>query len=438
MTKWYQKEDSWSIVLGCFIFVCVSFLWFFDLSFVYKALSIKFGTWESFDTIFSKYGLINFILLYVFLLSLFSLAAKFLGYKLKSFMLSFTLLYVLSIGIFLLSSHAFAKKIQLETPLLALIIGLVLSNFFKLPAWFKESLKTEFYVKTGIVIMGGSIPLMLLFDAGMVAILQACIITIITFFSIFFFATKIFKLDPSFGATLGGGGSICGVSAAIVIGNSCKAKPEYISASISIVVFWAVIMVFVLPILCRALNLDAGVAGAWIGTSEFADAAGLAAAANLNDDRAITAFTLIKVLGRDMFIGVWAVLVAFLSIAFWDKKADEKIKASIVWDRFPKFILGFLGISFLGFLFAFYLQDEQYALYQKEAIASVKVFRDWIFALTFLCIGLSANFRQIISVGYKPFLAFTLGVMINLPLGFVLSNFVFVDFWTEFLKDSNE
>ncbi|EAH7586091.1 putative sulfate exporter family transporter [Campylobacter lari] len=74
-------------------------------------------------------------------------------------------------------------------------------------------------------------------------IIQSCIITIITFFSIFFIATKIFKLDPRFGVTLGGGGSICGVSAAIVIGNAAKAKQEYISATISIVVFWAVLMI---------------------------------------------------------------------------------------------------------------------------------------------------------------------------------------------------
>ncbi|MCR2074867.1 YeiH family protein, partial [Campylobacter lari] len=262
---------------------------------------------------------------------------------------------------------------------------------------------------------------------------QACIITIITFFSIFFIATKIFKLDPRFGVTLGGGGSICGVSAAIVIGNAAKAKQEYISATISIVVFWAVLMILFLPALCKFLNLDPGVAGAWIGTSEFADAAGIAAAAAIGDERAIAAFTLIKVLGRDMFIGIWAVLVAFLSITFWEKKDNKKTDIKLIWQRFPIFIAGFIFMSIFTTIVIVFLQEHG-QIYQDEVLSSIKNFRNWIFTWTFLCIGLSANIKQILSLGYKPLMAFSLGVMINLPLGFILSNYIFVEFWTNFLK----
>ncbi|EAJ6684932.1 putative sulfate exporter family transporter, partial [Campylobacter coli] len=318
-------------------------------------------------------------------------------------------------------------------PLIALIIGLILNNIFQLPAWLKNNLLTEFYVKIGIILMGATLPLTLLIEAGFIAILQACIVTIVTFFSIFFISTKLFHLHPSFGATLSGGGSICGVSAAIVIGNAANAKQEHISATISIVVFWAILMILFLPFLCKVLELDAGVAGAWIGTSEFADAAGLAASAAIGDERAIAAFTLIKVLGRDMFIGIWAVLVAFLSIVFWEKKTQKRANFYLVWKKFPVFIIGFIATSILTTVLIILL-NEQGKLYQNEVLSSIKNLRNWIFIWTFLCIGLSANIKHILAVGYKPLLAFTLGVAINLPLGFVLSNYVFVDFWTNFLK----
>ncbi|WP_236096451.1 YeiH family protein [Helicobacter sp. MIT 11-5569] len=364
----------------------------------------------------------------------FGIASKFLGKKIRTFLLSFSILFVLSIIVFLISSHTSAKEYQLESPLVALLFGLVLGNLIRLPQWFKDSLLTEFYIKTGIVLMGATLPLTLLISAGGIAILQACIITIITFWTIYFAATRIFKLNPSFGVTLGAGGSICGVSAAIVIGSAAKAKQEHISLTISIVVLWAVVMVIVLPILCRILGLDAGVAGAWIGTSEFADSAGLAAAQSIGDERAIAAFTLIKVIGRDMFIGIWAVLVAFLSITMWNKQENAQANIKTIWERFPKFILGFLIASALISALTLNLDSIANAQFSKESLGVIKTLRNWLFVWTFLCIGLNTQFKDIFVIGTKPFLAFTIGVAINLPLGYFLSSYVFYDFWVNFMK----
>ena len=348
--------------------------------------------------------------------------------------MSFSILFILSILVFLISSHSQAKEFQLESPLVALLLGLVLGNFANLPQWFKDSLLTEFYVKIGIVLMGATLPLTLLINAGGIAILQACIITIVTFWTIYFAATKLFKLDPSFGATLGAGGSICGVSAAIVIGNAAKAKQEHISLAISIVVLWAVVMVILLPLFCKVLGLDAGVAGAWIGTSEFADSAGLAAAQSIGDERAIAAFTLIKVIGRDMFVGIWAVLVAFLSVAVWHKQENTQVGIGTIWERFPKFILGFLVASVLVSLFTLNLDSTSNQQFSKEALGLIKTLRNWIFTWTFLSIGLNTQFKKIIAVGYKPLAAFTLGVAVNLPLGYLLSSYIFEEFWTNFMR----
>lgn len=433
--KWFEKEDSQAIFISLFIIISVSMLWIFNLNYIYKFIDIKFTPWN-FNDFFKKaeyIGISNLILFFIFFLLCFSIAFFFLKYNIKKYLISFSIIFLLSIFTNFISSHELIKLWQLEAPLIALVIGLILNNIFQLPAWLKNNLLTEFYVKIGIILMGATLPLTLLIEAGFIAILQACIVTIVTFFSIFFISTKLFHLHPSFGATLSGGGSICGVSAAIVIGNAANAKQEHISATISIVVFWAILMILFLPFLCKVLELDAGVAGAWIGTSEFADAAGLAASAAIGDERAIAAFTLIKVLGRDMFIGIWAVLVAFLSIVFWEKKTQKRANFYLIWRKFPIFIIGFVATSILTTVFIILL-NEQGKLYQSEVLSSIKNLRNWIFIWTFLCIGLSANIKHILAVGYKPLLAFTLGVSINLPLGFILSNYIFVDFWTNFLK----
>ncbi|MCQ8811860.1 putative sulfate exporter family transporter, partial [Escherichia coli] len=78
---------------------------------------------------------------------------------------------------------------------------------------------------------------------------------------------------------------------------------EHVAASISLVIVWAVIMIFALPFACKLLDLPPAIAGAWIGTSEFADAAGFAAVEAIGNESATQAFTLMKVVGRDMFVG---------------------------------------------------------------------------------------------------------------------------------------
>src|SRR5947208_7040515 len=113
--------------------------------------------------------------------------------------------------------------------------------------------------------------------AGPVAILQASIVSVVTFAVIYWVGTRL-GLDRRFAATLGAGGAVCGVSAAIAIAGAVGARKEDAPIAITTVVLWAIVMIFALPFAARSLGLSAGVAGAWIGTSEFADAAGFAAA----------------------------------------------------------------------------------------------------------------------------------------------------------------
>jgi uncharacterized membrane protein YadS len=262
-------------------------------------------------------------------------------------------------------------------------------------------------------------------------------------FGVIYFTAVGLGLDRRLAATLGTGGAVCGVSGAIAIGGAVGAKKEQVSVAISLVVLWAIVMIFVLPLAARTLHLSTGVAGAWIGTSEFADAAGLAAAQTYGGyagnvpgiagsaDAAVNAFTLMKVIGRDVWIGVWAFVLSLIATTRWERTGVQgRADAGEIWRRFPKFVLGFLAASALVTVLS---KGYDYSAYKKELIpglvAPLQALRTWAFTFAFLSIGLTTRLREFVSVGARPFYAFTAGVVLNVLLGFVLSTEVFNEYW---------
>ena len=202
-------------------------------------------------------------------------------------------------------------------------------------------------------------------------------------------------------------------------------------------------MIFALPLVSRSLQLPTGVAGAWIGTSEFADAAGLAAAqayGNLagqvpgitgtaND--AVNAFTLMKVIGRDVWIGVWAFVFALIATTRWERTSNSKPNPAEIWWRFPKFVLGFLIASIIVTVIASsYGQADFNKVVKPEMVGPIKDLRTWAFIFCFFSIGLTTRFKELSSFGTKPFIAFTAGVVVNVILGFIMSTMVFVSYWS--------
>ncbi|HYC12963.1 MAG TPA: putative sulfate exporter family transporter, partial [Stellaceae bacterium] len=226
------------------------------------------------------------------------------------------------------------------------------------------------------------------------------------------------------------------------IAGAVGAKKEHAPIAITVVIVWAVVMIFVLPFVAAALHLPAGVGGAWIGTSEFADAAGLAAAQAYGDlaaqgtvtgssDQSIFAFTLMKVVGRDVWIGIWAFLLAIVATTRWERsETGRSPNAADIWWRFPKFVIGFLVASLLvtAVTSSFSLADFNKTV-NPALVAPIKDLRTWSFIFCFLSIGLTTRFRELARAGVKPFLAFTAGVVVNVILGFILSAVVFVEHW---------
>jgi uncharacterized integral membrane protein (TIGR00698 family) len=439
-----NREDWWAVAIGLSLIAVAVALFASGASIKWIAIAPqKWSHLSEAGAQLRAHGL-QFLALFALWAGIFALAAAALGYRTREFLAAFTLLYIVSLLLYFLGLWDQASKYSLEPPLVGLVLGLVISNTVGLPRWAGAGLRVELFIKTGIVLLGTGLPLTLIAWAGPVALLQASIVSLVTFGVIFFLGTRL-GLDKRLAAVLGTGGAVCGVSASIAITGAVGAKKEHSSIAISLVVFWAIVLIFVLPLVSRSLGLPTGVAGAWIGTSELADATGLAAAQAYggfagkvagisgNADAAVNAFTLMKVIGRDIWIGVWAFVLSIIATTRWQSQGAQKANAGQIWQRFPKFVIGFLLASLIITLVS---RGYNYAEYKKLVLPSLvtplQSLRVWAFTFTFLSIGLTTRIRDFAAVGAKPFYAFTAGVIVNVILGFVLSTQVFVNFWTRF------
>ena len=437
----YLKEDWWAIWLGVGI-VLVAWLFFINGSTI-KWIAITPKKWHDVGQLAADFGahIGQYLAQFVMWLVIFCVSVRVMGHKLSEFIPSFIFVYIVSILIFMIGAWDKASYYNLEPPLVALVIGLLVSNFVGLPKWMDTGFRVEYYIKTGIVLLGATLPFTLIIWAGPVAIAQASIVSIVTFLVIYF-AGKKMGLDRRFCATLGAGGAVCGVSAAIAIAGAVGAKKEDAPVAITMVIGWAIVMIFVLPLVSRMLALPTGVAGAWIGTSEFADAAGFAAAqayGNLagqvagitgTPEDSVRAFTLMKVVGRDVWIGIWAFVMAIIATTRWEVQTGKKPDAAEIWWRFPKFVIGFAIASlFLTAVAAQYSHADFNKQVNPVLVGPIKDLRTWAFIFCFFSIGLTTRFRELAHAGAKPFWAFTTGVAVNVVLGFVLSVVVFGSHW---------
>jgi uncharacterized membrane protein YadS len=531
--KLWKTEDYWAVWLGLGIVLVALIV--YSTGGTIAGWAVKPGSWSDLGALGADLAkhFPHYLIIFAVFGVVFTISMHVMGRNVRQFIPGFVILFLGSAAIFYLSSNTFIKaKLHMGAPLLALIIGLIIGNLFKLPEWFHTSLLTEYYIKTGIVLLGATLPLTLIFNAGPVAFLQATIVSVATWLTIFLAATRIFGLEKQFGAVLGAGGAVCGVSASIAVGGAVKAKKDHIAISIVMILVLSMVVKWMVPV-----PISPGEAGAWTGTSEFADAAGFAVVAELadviesgairgvdgellNPDDPINTFTLMKVIGRDIWIGIWCLILAIVSVVFWEKRdASEKaVGAGIIWERFPKFVLGFFLASIImtfvsskpptgwvgiapfagtykssaekivydadfsdyavpkdlaervavtpeglrythagepmtlqeyealkaaipvddpnrvGKLGAFkqlrFSSDWFESDLRKKVITPIKNLRSWAFVLCFLCIGLSTRFADLLTFGLKPFWAFTIGVVVNVPLGYFLSTVVFSKFWS--------
>lgn len=415
------SEDWWSVYLGLFLVLgsYVAVLLKSPLTILTKAFPAEWPKSPLFQTFANHIG--AYALMFVILIVLTTIAIAVMGGKTSHYVGSFLILLAASLVIAALGSQHTLKYYGLEYPFWALILGLIVGNIWTLPDWFKAAAgRTEFFIKTAIVLLGANLSFRVIISGGARGFLEALVVVAIGFTTAFLIAKKM-GYDNKFAATLGAGGSVCGVSAAIAVGGSVKAKEKEVGYVVSLVVLYALVLIFVLPVMGRLLGLSDVVTGAWIGGSELADAAGLASAAMVSDT-AVKAFTLVK-LNRDVMIGVLAFIFATLAVTRWERQeTGARPSARIIWDRFPKFVIAFLLVS----AFVTYLASPLGDAAVKAGITAVmNTVRNWLFIVAFLCIGLNTKIRDIRAMGSKPIIAFTTVVLVNFVVGFIMANLLF-------------
>jgi uncharacterized membrane protein YadS len=436
------KEDWWSVILGLCIVGIAYALFAFGGSLNWAAATP--GPWSSPADLAAQFGQDwpRYLFQFLAMLCLFTLAAAAMGHDVAGFVTGFLVLYLLSLATLAIGAWDVAQSYSLEPALIALAVGVLIANVVRLPVRLAEGFRVEFYIKTGIVLLGATLPMTMIVWAGPIAVVQASIVSIVTFMVIYWTA-KFLELDHKLAALLAVGGAVCGVSAVIAIAGAIRARRQDMSIAVASVVWWSIVMIIVLPLLARAWYLPAGVGGAWIGTSEFADAAGFVAAHTYGafarsgavagtPDQAIWAYTLLKVVGRDIWIGIWAVILSFVAMTKWETpEVRTRVSVLDIWRRFPKFILGLFAASLLATLASHNLNFKDFETVVRPGfIVPLTNLRVWVFNFSFLSIGLTTRWRGFAPASGNAFIAFATGVLVNTLLGFVLSALVFPSYWT--------
>lgn len=313
----------------------------------------------------------------------------------------------------------------IEYPVYAILIGLLLNallSALKLRDRLAAGFRTEFFIKTGLVLLGSTVVLSVIIRAAGPAILQALLLITGVFFFTWWVAGKL-GLSDHLRALLASAVSICGVSAAIAAAGAVKAKKEHLAYTATLVIIFALPSIFLLPWLANIFGLSSEVAGAWIGGNIDTTAA-VSAAGALAGEESLQIASIVK-LTQNALIGFVAVaLTAFFALKV-ERDADApKLKAIDFWHRFPKFVLGFIAASVIVTVAAEFLSAGT----MESLDSTLKGFRDYFLILAFVSIGLEFEAKSLREAGTRPIAVFALATVFNLVLGLILATVLFGSF----------
>jgi uncharacterized membrane protein YadS len=333
------------------------------------------------------------------------------------FLIGFPIVFALAWFARFLAGNGLFVDYGIEYVIFALFLGLLISNTVGVPEWMKPAVQTEFYIKTGLVILGTAMLLLEILQYGALGIVQAVIVVFFVWYFCFWLCRKL-KVDDDFAAMLSSSVAICGVSAAIATCGAIAGDKKKLSYVTSLVLICAVPMMIIQPWVIKNFGIPEVVGGAWLGGTLDTSATVVAAGA-LVSDTAMKVGVIVK-FAQNALIGV----AAFILVVWWTFKAGaeaggEKPSAGIIWERFPKFVLGFIVASAL-FSFAIPMDMVNGT---KGAFAE---FRTWWFAMAFLCIGLETRFGDLLTMeGGRPALAFVTAQIFNIFFTLILAYIIF-------------
>jgi len=407
----YRSEDWWAVWLG---FALIG------LSSAYLLLWVpKVDKWSLNPSTAIGISDIPYLIAFgLFLLLVTSIPVAFMKNSLKKYLVGFPIIFALSLASLFIASQEYINYLGLEYVLWALLIGLFISNTIELPEWLKASIKTEMFIKIGLVLLGAEILFGTLLAAGAFGLFEITVGLFAVWYFCYYLAVKL-GLNKSFAAIMASATSICGVSAAIAAGGAVKGDPKEISYTVSLVLLFSIPLLVVMPFIARVAGIPDAVAGAWIGGTIDTTPAVVAAGA-LYSDKAMKVASIIK-MSQNVLIGITAFILAVYWTLKVEGKRDEKPRPIEIWYRFPKFVLGFIIASVISSFLLIPTLGSQV----NTIINQTKVIRSWFFAMAFVCVGLNTNFKDFVKIGRgKPLFVFAAATFLDIMLS-LISAYIF-------------
>ncbi len=419
MKDFWRKEDWQAVWIGAILIIaaCIGiFAGAYDFS------ALKFSTWHLWEDVAEKKTLLaqfsgvfwaRLARTFIVLAVLFGIGVKLQGEKLRKYLPAFLGLFVLAIAVRIISAE-FTLNRYLEWAFWALIVGLLISNTVGVPQWLRPAIRTEFYIKTGLVVMGFSVLFSNIAKFGLYGLGIAWIVTPVVIIFMWWLGTKILKIDNKpLVITLASATSVCGTSAAIATGAAAKAKKDDLSIAISISIIFTILMMVFEPMIIRWSGMSSLMGGALIGGTVDSTGA-VVLAGNALGPEAEQAAVLVKSI-QNILIGFIAFFVAIFFATRVENSGVSKVGAGEIWYRFPKFIIGFFVASIVASFIVLPLAGGDAV---KSVNGVLDQYKNWAFVLAFTSIGLDTNFKEIGKQlhGGKVLWLYIIGQLFNIVL----------------------
>jgi uncharacterized membrane protein YadS len=370
----------------------------------------------------------SLIILMVIFAVFFGVGKAIMGDSFVKFIIGFSFVFLIAVLAYTAEAQSTMKHYGIGYAAWAIIFGLLISNTIGTPKWVMPAVQTEYYIKTGLVLLGAEILFGKILSIGIPGIFVAWVVTPIVLVSTFWFGQKIIKMpSKTLNITISADMSVCGVSAAIATAAACRAKKEELTLAVGLSLVFTSIMMVVMPLIIKGLGMPHVLGGAWMGGTIDATGAVAAAGAFLSE-RALYVAATIKMI-QNVLIGVIAFFVALYWVAKVDKAEGQTVGLIEIWHRFPKFVIGFIIASiFFSLLYEAIGTDVGYVVVEHGVLRGFsRIGRGWFFCLAFASIGLATNFRELKEYfkGGKPLILYVCGQTFNLVLTLLMAYIMF-------------
>jgi uncharacterized membrane protein YadS len=358
----------------------------------------------------------------------FGLGKAIMGQSFGKFFVGFFFVFFIAVLAYMAETQALMKYWGFGFPLWAIVFGLLISNTIGTPKWVQPAVATEFFIKTGLVLLGAEILFNKILAIGKPGIFVAWICTPITLILTYWVGQHIIKMpSKTLNITISADMSVCGVSAAIATAAACKAKKEELTLAIGLSMVFTAICMVGQPAVAKLLGLPEILAGAWMGSTIDSTGA-VAAAGAFYGEKALYVAATIKMI-QNVLIGVTAFGVAVYWCARVECKEGQTVSWWEIWYRFPKFVVGFIIASILFSILDQNVGKDMSTIMIDHGVLRgfTRIAREWFFALAFTSIGLETNFKEFKPYfkGGKPITLYVFGQSFQLILTLIVAYIMF-------------